>query len=60
MMDSLQPDNVRDNIDSHGFGHRFDDKQHKYPTDEDVWNTNSMTGIAATKKQTVCFKPFLG
>ena len=33
MMDSLQPDNVRDNGDSHGYGYRFDDKQHKYPTD---------------------------
>ena len=25
MMDSLSPDNVRDNTDSHGFGNRWDD-----------------------------------
>ena len=27
MMDSMRPDNVRDNSDNHGFGYRFDDKQ---------------------------------
>ena len=61
MMDSMQPDNVRDNTDSHGFGNRWDDKQHKYPANEnDVWTVDSMPGISPGKKQTVCFKPFFG
>ena len=60
MMDSLSPDNVRDNTDNHGFGYRFDDKQHKYPSNENIWDTNTMPGIATTKKQTVCFSPFFG
>ena len=60
MMESLSPDNVRDNTDNHGFGYRFDDKQHKYPTNEDVWTDDSIPGKDGGKKQTVCFKPFFG
>ena len=60
MMESLRPDNVRDNSDNHGFGYRFDDKQHKYPVSEDIWTEDSMPGLAGgNKKQNVCFKPFL-
>ena len=60
MMDSMSPDNVRDNTDNHGFGYRWDDKQHKYPDSENVWSLNSMPGIGAGKKQTVCFSPYFG
>ena len=60
MMDSLQPDNVRDNTDNHGFGYRWDDKQHKYPLNESTWDITSMPGVETGKKQTVCFKPFFG
>ena len=41
---SMMPDHVRDNIDSEGFGYRWDDHPNK---NVNTWSTNTMPGIAS-------------
>jgi hypothetical protein len=56
-MESLMPDNVRDNIDAEGFGYRWDDLQNRWAAD---YTTTTIPGIASGASQTVCFKLMSG
>jgi hypothetical protein len=57
MFFSFMPDNVRDNIDIEGFGHRWDDKETKWG---ETYTETNMPGILGGDYKTVSFKPFLG
>ena len=57
---SLTPDNVRDNIDSEGFGYRYDDLQNRTADDADKYTPTTIPGINAGHPHNVSLKLLSG